>query len=172
MKKSIPTENIDNPTRSFFDETEFAPIAVREKIAFEMAAPVVDAVVMDRLLSAIKWIFLYLPGAAAIHLIMMAFALSFLYELWPLEMMIGSIGTAVFSTFMVMLGVGKLRDLKYLRVVATLFATSGLAAILYSLLILFIPGDYFGLFFQMTLPLTWLAGYIVKRKTDGSPENQ
>ncbi len=170
MKTSIPTEEIQNPVYAFFDETEFAPITVREDIAFEIPYPAIENAFLDNLTPGIKWIFLYVPGILAIHFQMMGMVLTFFYRDWSLGLMAGVFGITIFSIFMVMLGIGKLNDLKYLRVVAAAFAISGLASIFYSLLIIVIPGDYFGTFTLMTLPLTLLAGYVVKRYTDGLEE--
>lgn len=112
-------------------------------------------------------LFIY-PGAAAIHLVMMGFALLFFYRDWSaeIEMLAGTVGIVVVGMFMIMMGIGKLSDLKYLRVVASIFAASALAALVYSVLITIIPGDFFGLFLKASLPLPLIVGYLVKKDTD------
>ena len=92
--------------------------------------------------------------------------IALLYKDWSVEIIAGSIGILAVATFMVMIGIGKLKDLKYLRVVGAIAATSALMAILYSVLITFIPGDFFRAFIWSTLPFSLTAGYLVKRFTD------
>jgi hypothetical protein len=59
-----------------------------------------------------------------------------------------------------------LTDLKYLRVVAGIIATSALASIAYIISNIFVPGDFFGWFTLLTLPLTIIIGQLIKLRTD------
>ena len=167
MKKTIEAEPTETRIHDFPDIGEFAPITVREEIKPEVVvAPAGDAVVLDGILATIKWIFLFLPGAAALHLMMMGFALLLFYRDWSPEIIAGSLGITLVSTFMVMLGIGKLRNLKYLKVVGAILAAGGIAAIFYGLSITFIPGDFFGWFTLLALPVTVLMGQLMKWKID------
>ena len=67
---------------------------------------------------------------------------------------------------MVMLCVGRLNDLRYLRVIAGILGAGALASILYSILIVLIPGDFFGWFTLLTMPLTIIIGQLIKIRTD------
>ena len=164
MKKTIEAEATSTSSYSFPEAAEFAPITVREDIRLKAPASEPEkSLVLDSIVATVKWIFLFLPGAAAIHFLMMGLSLLFFYNDWSPEPLIGSIGGAIFATFMIMFGVGKLSDLKYLRVVGAIFASSALASIIYSILIVFIPGDFFGWFTLLTLPLTVLMGHLVKQ---------
>jgi hypothetical protein len=84
---------------------------------------------------------------------MLGFALLLFYNDWGAE---------------IMLRIGKLRDLKYLKVVLAVSLTSLLASILYVILAVFIPGDFFRFFAKITLPVTALIGFLVKRNIDGN----
>lgn len=159
-------EDTENSAYSFFEATDFGPIAAMSDNSVSVIAHAREDQFLDSLLAAIKWIFLYIPGAAAFHMIMMGFALLLLHSDWSSPMMLGTLGILIFTTFMVMLGIGKLGDLKYLRVVGGIFGMSALAAIVYPIMASLIPGDYFGLFAKCTLLMTILAGYLVKRHTD------
>ena len=167
MKKTIEAEAKPTTRDPFPDGAEFAPITVREDIQLETLPVNKDeSVALDRIVATIKWVFLFFPGATAIHFVMMGLALLFFYSDWAPEPLIGSLGIGIVATFMVMLGLGKMRDLKYLRVVGAIFASGALASIIYSILIVFIPGDFFGWFTLLTLPLTVLMGLLVKRMVD------
>jgi hypothetical protein len=162
-----PPETKDHSAPFYPDVTEFAPITVREDIIPDVVVVNPETTLfLDTLVAGIKWVFLFLPGTAAIHFLMMGLSLLFFYNDWSPEPVIGSVGGAIFSTFMVMLGVGKLSELKYLKAVGAIFAAATLAAICYSISILFIPGDFFGWFTLMTLPLTIAFGQLVKQKID------
>jgi hypothetical protein len=168
MKKTTLTADAARDFEAFFDDEAFpaGQIALGENAALQKNAATAGTVFLDNFLTAIKFIFLYLPGATAIHFNMLGFALLFYYDVWSGPLLLGAFGIFAFATFMIMLGIGKFFDLKYLRVVLAVAATSFLSAVLYSLLILFIPGDFFGLFAKITLPVTFLAGFLVKRKLD------
>ena len=168
MKKQTLTEEAPAGFRTFFDEETFTanlPV-ISKKTNLQNSLLQETAAYPDRLLSAIKWIFLYFPGTAAIHFIMMGFALSFYYGDWFIELFLGMLGIFAVATFMIMFGIGKLLDLRYLKVVFGIFLTSSLLAVFYSILIVFIPGDFFGFFTKITLFVPVLAGYFVKRSLD------
>ena len=166
MKETIDAEATTASSFNFPDPPEFAPITVREDIRLEESTSAAhESLVLDNIVATVKWIFLFFPGTAAIHFMMMGLSLLFFYNDWSPEILIGSIGIAIVATFMIMFGVGKMSDLKYLRVVGAIFASAALASIIYSILIVFIPGDFFGRFTLLTLPLTVLMGHLVKRHT-------
>lgn len=169
MKKTLQAEDVSSPAYAFLDETDSAPMTVREDNAPVPESTPPKSAILDGFVTAIKWIFLFLPGTAAIHLLMVGFSLMLFYDIWSLEMMAGALGVLVVSSFMIMLGIGKLTDLRYLRVVAGIFAAGALASVVYGILAVFIPGDFFGFYARLTLPLTLLIGYLVKRHTDGLP---
>lgn len=167
MKNTVEAEDLRNSNYVPFAEplggsmeiaNGHSEIAAREETS--------EAKVLDVLLTAVKWLFLFLPGAAMIHLLMLGFALLYFYGDRSFQLVGASVGILIFSVFMTMLGIGKLRDLRYLRVAASLFAAGGLAAIVYSILVTLIPGDFFGFYAKLTLPLTLFVGYMVKRDTD------
>ena len=160
-----PTRQAEERIDQAFDDFEFAPIAVREEIALEaVVSPETD--VLDSYLAIVKWIFLFLPGAAALHFVLMGMSLFFFYGGPTLEMIVGAFGISLVAVFMVMLGLGRLSDLRYLRVIGGIIAVGVLASILYSISIVFIPGDFFGWFTLLTLPLTIIIGQLIKIRTD------
>ena len=173
MKKTTLTEDARLDFQDFFDAEDFSAnqMTSSKDAALRQNAPSENNSFLDTFLTAVKWIFLYFPGVAAIHFIMMGVALLFLYNDWGIEMMLGTLGVFAVSVFMIMFGIGKLRDLEYLKVVLGVFLTSSLCAVLYAILAVFIPGDFFGFFAKITLPLPMVVGYLVKRKIDGESEN-
>ena len=169
MKKTKPHEEVAFDFQAFFEAEDFTAnrLATTENAALSRAdrAPA-KAFSAPAVLTAIKLIFLYFPGTVAIHFLLMGFALSFFYGDWFVELFLGALGIFAVATFMIMFGIGKMLELKYLKVVLGILLTSTLAAILYSVLIVFIPGDFFGLFVKSTLALPALTGYFVKRHLD------
>jgi hypothetical protein len=173
MKKTTLTEDARLDFQTFFDEQSFIEnqIAVNKTAALQDSSAPENAAFLDKFLAAVKWIFLYFPGVVAIHFIITGFALSLFYGDWFIELFLGMLSIFAVSTFMIMLGIGKLRDLKYLIVVLGIFLTSSLAAVLYAILAVLIPGDFFGFYVKMTLALPVLIGYLAKRKIDDEAED-
>ncbi len=166
MKKTIQAEDATLSYYAFLDDTDFAEIAVRERNSPGPVSAPTKTRFIDSLVTALKWVFLYLPGATTIHLIMIGMALFFFHDVRGFEMVAGTIGAALVAVFMVMLGIGKLTDLRYLKVAGGIFAVGGLASVVYAILATMIPGDFVGFYIRLTLPLTLLSGYLVKWHTD------
>ena len=167
MRNPIEAEDLRDSHYSPLTDPVSGPVELRNTIGGIIASydgP--EARLLDGFVTAVKWVFLYLPGAAAIHFVMMGFALLFVYKNWSFEFLTATAGFLIFPLFMTMFGIEKLSDLRYLRVPAAIAAAGALSSILYSILIVFIPGDFFGLFTLLTLPLALIAGYVVKKDTD------
>lgn len=166
MKNISQTEESRNSGYRFFEPAEAGALSVLEAGLPNVHSATDENAFLDTFVSAISWVFLYVPGTAAIHFIMMGFSLMFFYGDWPIELVLGWLGGSAIATFMIMLGMRKMNDLRYLRVVAGIVATSGLAAVLYLALAAFMPGDFFGFFAKISLPFSLLIGYLIKRNTD------
>jgi hypothetical protein len=85
---------------------------------------------LDKLLIIVKWIFFYIPGVLLIHPAMMGFALMFFYGDFELFALLDLI---IVGAFLMMLGFGKIRDLKYLKAVLTVFGFSFILAMPYAI---------------------------------------
>ena len=166
MKTQTHTEEKTYTAASFMDDMEFAPIAVAENAPAAAISSAPEAVFLDSLLAVVKWVFLFLPGAAAIHVVFMAMALLLFYPAPTVAMMAGAAGTFLVGMLMVMVGIGRFTDLRYLRVVGGISAASAIAAVTYGVSASFIPGDFYGWFILITMPLAMLVGLLVKRMTD------
>lgn len=166
MQNTNYSEEKEQTAFEFPGVEDFQPISIRENVTPATVPAGPETVALDSFLSIVKWVFLFLPGASVLHFTMMALSLFFLYEPPTIELILGTFGIAVVGMFMTILGLGQLTDLKYLRVVAGIIATAALASIAYSISIAFIPGDFFGWFTLLTLPLTIIIGQLIKFKTD------
>jgi hypothetical protein len=166
MRNTTYAEESERILAEIPDDAVFQSITLRENLVPEAIAVAPETIALDSFVSTVKWAFLFLPGAGVLHFTMMALSLFFLYGPATVEIILGTIGVSVVGMFMVMFGLGQLTELKYLRVVAGIIATAALASIAYSISIVFIPGDFFGWFTLLTLPLTIIIGQLIKFKTD------
>jgi hypothetical protein len=165
MKKTTFAEENQTSIDDLFTEDFSAPnhLAINENGGLQnKTLPEADSF-LDKFLSAIKWIFLFLPGVAALHLAMMGLALMFFYGVIE---PFGLLGFLAIGTFLIMLSFGKLQDLKYLKAVLIILAASFSAAVLYDILAIFIKGDFFGFYTRLTFPLIALIGYLAKKSVD------
>jgi len=160
------THDDTTSTRNFLQDATYSPLELRyDETSGRDRQSEIDSVV-ENIVPSVRWAFLYLPGAAAIHFIVMVFAMSLALSHWPSELLAGTFGTFVVALFMVMLGIGKLTDLRHLRSIGGIVAASLISAMMYYALLLVAPGDYFGVFSLATLPFALLAGYLLKEDTD------
>jgi hypothetical protein len=128
-------------TRDFFifDEIAGGPLSVREGEPETMeAAPATDR--MQDLLSAIKWIFLFVPGTVAINFSVMMISLSMITGVWRDGGLIQWPGAMVLYSFMVLFGIGRLTDMRYLKVIGAILSSSILSTILVHILASFFIG--------------------------------
>lgn len=170
MKKTTLSENAKSAFEAFFDEENFQrrEIAVSEKNSLHrFSTGETESGFLDALLASIKFIFLYLPGVAAISLLVLSWVIFSFYENIELELVTGSLGFLTIGTFMIMIGIGKLSDLRYLKVVGAIVSASILEAILFWL-VAALAGklDYFGSFLLAMWILNASIGYLVKRNLD------
>lgn len=170
MKKTTLSENAESAFQSFFDEENFQPreIAVSEKNALHrFSSAETEAHFLDTFLTAIKFIFLYLPGVAAISCLILSWVIFSFYEDIAVELITGSFGFLTIGTFMTMFGIGKLGELRYLKVVAAIISASILEAISYWI-VAALAGklDYFGSVLLAMWIFNAFIGYLVKRNLD------
>lgn len=165
MKETGFADETHKRRSEFFDE-EMPPssgLATTETPELGTGAVEKNSSTLDTIFTVVKWAFLVLPGIAAIHLAMVGLALMLFYGEFD---GFGLLGLVVIGTFMIMLGLGKMRDLKYLKTVLTVLGFSLLTAILYDILAIFIKGDFFSLYVKLTLPLVIVIAYLSKRSID------
>lgn len=124
--------------------------------------------ILDGLLAVLKFVFLFLPGAVVIHLGMIITGMMALHGYWSGGMILEHIGSMITGIFLVMLGIGKWSDLRYLRVPVMLLLSSSIFAIIYAAVGSFIPGGFGVTYVWSTFPLTLALGFLVKQRIDRS----
>lgn len=121
----------------------------------------------DKILKVVKYLFFFIPGVFLLTLIGPALFIAILYSSF-LEPLLGSLVFGGIGSFLTMLGMGKLKDLKYLKVPAFIVLCSMIVGFLF-----FPPAFYFGYeisILKFFLPFTIVLGYLVKRNIDKSEE--
>jgi hypothetical protein len=121
---------------------------------------------LDNALAVIKLVFLYVPGAMLIHFVgvFLKFLVIYGSPMPNFESELG--GGILIGTFLTMLGIGKLGDLKYLKVPAAIFATSVLVSILHAVLSAILSLETEGIFMLVSFPLAIISGYFTKTVLD------
>ncbi len=117
---------------------------------------------LDKILAGIKLMFLYVPGAMAIHFVGIFIKFIIQYSDSMPNFAAELSGVALVGTFLTMLGIGKLSDLDYLKVPAAIFTTSVLISILHILLSAVIGFETEGMFMLISFPLVIISGYLTK----------
>ena len=173
MKKTTFADENQTVFQNFFNDgfSRSNEIVFNEKAELQENLSQETDSFSDKLLSVIKWVFLYLPGVAAIHLAMMGVALLFFYNEAAYDLLPGMIGFMLVGTFLIMFGFGKLSDLKYLKTVLTILTVSFVTAILWDVLAVFIEGDFLGFYARITFPLIAFVGYFSKMSVDNEAED-
>ena len=172
MKKNLEAERTDTSANAFFEAADFGPVAAFGEFSIAPAAGSDSQdVVLDTILGAVKWIFLYVPGVAGVNMIAMNYVFILYSKNWSNDFLsVGAIVPIMICAFMIMLGIGKFTDLRYLRVVLSILMTSAAAALLLAILIAFTPGNYFGIYVLVTLTVSLVLGYLTKKNIDRSPD--
>lgn len=173
MKKTTFADENQTIFQDFFSDgfSTSNEIAINENVELKQSPSSKNDSFSDQLLSVIKWIFLYLPGVAAIHLAMMGVALLLFYNEAAYDLLPGMLGFIGIGTFLIMLGFGKLSDLKYLKTVLTILAVSFVTAVFWDILAVFIKGDFLGFYAKLTFPLIAFVGYFSKISIDNEAKD-
>ena len=165
MKPTFTDEQTFRQRVSIFDEIGGGPLAVGA--SHEIATQPAATDKMDALLAGIKWIFLFLPGATAIHFCMMILSMSQAMGVQPSDIVFEALLAFLIYTFMVLFGIGRLSDMRYLKVVGAIIATSIMSSIVYHILAAFFIGyGGFGWAIIISLPLPILFAHMIKRRID------
>ena len=165
MKPTLTDEQTFRHRVSIFDEIGGGPLAVG--MSTEIATQPAATDKMDTLLAGIKWVFLFLPGATAMHCWLMMLTLAPVMGAPLQDMALQTLGGMVVYTFLILLGLGRLTDMRYLKVIAGIVSSTILSAVVYHILAAFFIGySSFGWALLATLPLPILFAQIIKRRID------
>ncbi len=165
MKQKQPTKTIvEEKFAEFFNQSfEQTDLVYRQNsdiLTLENGAN--NEGFLDTALAGIKLMFLYVPGAMAIHFVGIFIKFIIQYsDLMP-NFAAELSGVALVGTFLTMLGIGKLNELNYLNVPAAIFTTSILISILHIILSAIIGFETEGIFMLISFPLVIIAGYLIK----------
>ncbi len=164
MKKMEFDEKFDS---HFEDDFVNRQISVfQNESALEHTANFQTEAFLDKFLSTIKFIFLYIPGAMLLHLVGMFLKVFFLYG-EKLPKLLPQLAVATFiGTLLTMFGIGKLSDLRYLRVPAAILAMSLLLSMMQAIMTVVFEVDSQGWFMLFSTSLVIVWGYLVKRFLD------
>jgi hypothetical protein len=121
---------------------------------------------LNNLLSLVKLIFIYIPGAIAIHFVGMFPYFFILFGFDFSDFYSGIVIGLIAGMFLTMFGIGKTNDLKYLKVPAAIFTGSFLISILFALITGLTGIRLTGFFMMLSFPITTILGYLVKRILD------
>lgn len=153
---------------NFFDETDFrAELEAVSHTAARRREPSAGDAFGDALVGSLRLLFIYLPGVALLSLTVIAQLVFFFHGDYAVELALGALGALAVGTFMVMFGLGKMRELRYLKAVGAILAAGALAAAVYGLYSV-ATGDFdrFGPFWLAAWIGGAIAGLFIKRKLD------
>jgi hypothetical protein len=169
MKQKQPTKTIvEERFAEFFTQNyEQTDLVYRQNTdVLTLENDTNDEEFLDNALVAIKLMFLYVPGATAIHFVGVFIKFIIQYGGSMPNFAAELSGVALVGTFLTMLGIGKLNDLNYLKVPAAIFATSALVSILHIILSAITGVESEGIFMLASFPLVIIAGCFVKTCLD------
>lgn len=155
---------------NFFNENDFtfSQITIQNgEAALSKQQSIISEGFPDKILKGIKYLFFFTPGVFLLTLIGPALFIAILYSSF-LEPLLSSLVCGGVGSFLTMLGMGKLKDLKYLKVPAFVVLCSMIVGFLF-----FPPAFYFGYelnILKFFLPFTIILGYLVKRNIDKTDE--
>jgi hypothetical protein len=169
MKQKLPTKTIiEEKFADFFNQSyEQSDLVFRQNTnVLTLENESNNEEFLDKILTGIKLIFLYVPGAMAIHFVGIFIKFIIQYRDSMPNFAAELSGVALVGTFLTMLGIGKLNELNYLKVPAAIFTTSILISILHIILSVIIGFETEGIFMLVSFPLVIIAGYLTKILSD------
>lgn len=167
MKNTIEAEDLREMNFAPFSESiAITSVGSLEPNALMYLSTEPELTFLDKLLSSIKWSFLFIPGTLAMHCWVMMLSFFMLGEGWPEGVLVGSLGAMMIYSFMILFGLGRLSDLRYWRVIAAILSSSILISVIYHIVSIFIGYEYFGWGMLLTAPLTIAFAQYMKVRID------
>ena len=167
MKNTIEAEDLRELRFVPFAEPEQGSVELKAaSAAAVLASPEPASAVLDNLLATIKWIFLFLPGTAAMHCWVMMLSLFALSGTGPQGVWLESVGGMIIYSFIILLGLGKLSDLRYLKVIGAILSSSILLSVAIHATSFFSGYSNFGWAVLLTLPITIAFAQFIKIQID------
>ena len=167
MKKTIEAEDLRD--MNFAAPLEPLPAAMAPHASSYAIGPLSDQpelTVLDTLLKTVKWVFLFLPGTIAIHCCVMMSSLFFFSGNWPEGMLLELFGALMIYSFLVLMGLGRLSDLRYWKVIGAILSSSILLTVIYQIFSILTGYDYFGWGMLLTAPITIMFAEFMKARLD------
>lgn len=168
MKKTF-RERVNNAREAFFEKEQFLPgqIAVRENDYDLQNQDGRDIETGSfNLWSTAKYILFFVPGVALMYFVTLILAELLIVRTESITHFTGAFFWLGFGTFLMMFGIGKLADLKYLKVTGSVL----LASLAIASAFLFVPieskGNFFGIYSFYFLPVISFVAYLVKKRID------
>ena len=166
MPLKYKEENVFESNFSEFQAIDAGAMAVSHGEA-DISLPMDQADQMDTLLAVIKWTFVFIPGAAGIHCMVLISSLWFAMGAWPNDLLLQAIGSLLIFSFLVLFGLGRLGELRYFKVIAAILSSAILSSVIVHTLASFFVGySNFGWGMLLTLPLTVWFAHTIKRRID------
>ena len=145
------------------------PIIIRENTAVINQQELnIDDSRLDRSLEMIKWLFFFAPGCLILHLAISGGVFLASIDYSSIAELPSVFLFFIVGMFLMMLGIGKLSDLRYLKAVAWTAAVSFILSILILSLSMFSRIDFFGLPLKISLLLIVVTGQLAKNIVDDS----
>lgn len=167
MKKTIEAEDLRD--MNFAAPLEPLPAAIAphaSSYAIGTHSDQPELTVLDSILKTVKWVFLFLPGALAIHCCVMMSSLFVLSGNWPEGMLLELFAALMIYSFLVLLGLGRLSDLRYWKVIGAILSSSILLTVVYQIFSILTGYDYFGWGMLLTAPITIIFAQFMKARLD------
>lgn len=168
MKKTFK-ERIENASEAFFADKQFShgQIAVRENDwNLQNQNNENSAFSSFDVWAFAKYFLFFLPGVSLLFFVTLALTHFLVFD----NKNIGDFSFAVFwlglGAFLTMFGIGKLAELKYLKVVASVMVASFAVALSFFFVPDELKGKFFGSYSLYFLPVITLAGFAAKKWID------
>lgn len=168
MKKVKIEDRFKNAAAAFFADESFSPgqIAVREN----------DNVLLNRngngaenvsfnVWAFVKCLLFYVPGVSLVYLVTLFLTYVLVTRIEDVRHFTPAFFWLGFGTFLIMFGIGKLADLKYLKVVAAVLVASAAVAITFFVVLDETNGQSFGSSIVF-LPFVIIVGFLAKKRID------
>lgn len=162
-------EKLSNAHAAFFDGVNFSPgqIAARENDYMLQNQEEDDDCEGDsfNFWATAKYLFFYLPGVSLLYFVTLFLSFVLVTQIEDLRHFTQAFFWLGLGAFMMMFGIGKLSDLKYLKVVAAVLIASFAASFSFFLVMGDMKGKFFGNSFYF-LPIVIFLSYLTKKWVD------
>lgn len=164
-------ERIKNARHAFFANDNSSHGAIAFRNGCDLQNQEASEIESSSIWKFAKIILFFVPGVSLLYFVTLILADIVISQAENIQYTTFAFFWLIFGAFLIMFGVGKLSELKYLKVVGSVLASTFVVALLFLFTSFEVKPEFFAGYSLYILPIIMFIAYVVKRRVDNETQN-